>query len=234
MNRHSTPAVNAGVLLGGAVIVFGAVLLLENVGVLPGRFIPSFWAAGLIFFGLVNLTGSGGPSTRMWGAAITVAGVYWALDDFGLVSVPLGKLWPAALIAVGAMLLWRALGRGRDGPVSGDDIARLNEFAMFGGVDRKINSQDFRGGQLFAAFGGHEIDLKQARLATSPVTIDASVIFGGIDIKIPEDWSVSVEGVAIFGGYEDATIQPKIEDPARARRLIVKGVAIFGGVEVKN
>ena len=63
-----------------------------------------------------------------------------------------------------------------------------------------------------------------APLVVGPLTNGAAVYTDHPD--------VSVEGVAIFGGYEDKTSHPR--EGAAAKRLVVRGFAIFGGVEVKN
>jgi hypothetical protein len=58
-------------------------------------------------------------------------------------------------------------------------------------------------------------------------------MFGGIDIRVPETWAVTVRGTGVFGGYEDKTIEPRPTDP-KPPHLIITGVALFGGVTVKN
>jgi len=227
------PTVPPGALVGLVIMTMGSVLLLRNLGILRGPDTWLFWPAVIVVVGLSNVLGSSEGATRLWGLLIAAVGVYLGLDDLGYAPIPFSRIWPAGLIGLGMLFLYRALTRGQDGSRA-DSVSVLNEFAMFGGVERKVNTQDFRGGQLFAAFGGHDIDLKQASIARSPVVIDATALFGGIEIKVPSEWSVSMEGVAVFGGYGDSTIQPKIEDPAATKRLIVRGFAIFAGVEVKN
>jgi hypothetical protein len=58
-------------------------------------------------------------------------------------------------------------------------------------------------------------------------------VIGGVEIKIPENWSVVLRGTAVFGGYQDETSQPR-EDTPGFKRLFLTGSAVFGGVEVKN
>jgi hypothetical protein len=71
-------------------------------------------------------------------------------------------------------------------------------------------------------------------MTVSAATIEVTAIFGGAQIQVPENWSVSAQCPGIFGGFNDRSHQP---DPYRQpppKRLLVKGVAVFGGVEVKN
>jgi hypothetical protein len=56
------------------------------------------------------------------------------------------------------------------------------------------------------------------------------VMWGGIEIKVPEDWEVINHGNAFLGGFVNNT-RPL---PGSLRRLVVTGTAIMGGVDIKN
>jgi hypothetical protein len=114
------------------------------------------------------------------------------------------------------------------------DPDTLNVNTVFGGAKRVVGSQDFRGGEVVAIFGGVELDLRQAGMAGDSAVLEITAIFGGVELKIPQHWSAVVEGAGIFGGYSDETLQPNPAQFPGAKRLIVKGSAVFGGVEVKN
>jgi hypothetical protein len=91
--------------------------------------------------------------------------------------------------------------------------------------------RDFKGGRAMAVMGGCEIDLRRASMPEGQeVMVDVFVMWGGIEIKVPEDWVVVNHGTAILGGFENKT-RPL---PGAAKRLVVTGTAIMGGVEVKN
>jgi hypothetical protein len=55
-------------------------------------------------------------------------------------------------------------------------------------------------------------------------------MWGGVEIKVPEDWAVENRGVAFMGAFEDSTRRPA-EPKAR---FVLTGLAIMGGIEVKN
>ncbi len=120
----------------------------------------------------------------------------------------------------------------------GDTSAKVvNEHVTFGGVRRKVQSQEFEGGSASATFGGIELDLREAASKQPEVTIAAFARFGGIEIRVPEAWDVTVSGAGIFGAFEDET---NVETSAKRAsvngrtRLLVTGEAVFGGVTVKN
>jgi hypothetical protein len=66
------------------------------------------------------------------------------------------------------------------------------------------------------------------------VVLDASAICGGGEIIVPEHWLVSIQGTAMFGGYEDKArhVQPDPTQPTKT--LILKGFVLFGGISIKN
>ena len=154
-------------------------------------------------------------------------------------------MWPLVLIGLGVLLLFqRAQWHVRlpNGPITvGPGFRASNSStantvkvdAVFSGGKRIMTTPDFRGGEIVAVFGGIELDLRQAGIAGESAILEVNAIFGGVEIRIPADWSASVEGVGIFGGFGDNTLQPDPRNPA-VKRLIVRGAAIFGGVDVKN
>ena len=164
-----------------------------------------------------------------------VAGVALFLSREGYMRLDFALLWPAALILLGLHLAYRSLWGSRQRPDSGASTASvLNEWAMFGGGRSVHASADFQGGELFAMFGGIEADLTRARLSKREVEINATAIFGGVELRVPNGWSVVNKGIPIFGGYEDKRIaSPETDQPAEGR-LIVSGFAIFGGVEINS
>jgi predicted membrane protein len=129
-------------------------------------------------------------------------------------------------------MLWQALGMEKQ--PAGSENPQFDSVYVFGGGERQINTKDFKGGSLFAIFGGYKVDFRHADMEGDQAVLDASAVFGGGEIIVPESWLVSMHGAGIFGGYEDKTrhFQPDASKPTKT--LIIKGVAVFGGIEVKN
>ena len=107
-------------------------------------------------------------------------------------------------------------------------------WALFGGREWRNNSSEFRGGSVLAAFGSYEVDLKDTETTAEGAAIEASAVFGRVEIRVPQHWDVTVRGTPIFGGYK-ATTEPLSQELGRERQhLLVKGVALFGGVSVES
>lgn len=112
------------------------------------------------------------------------------------------------------------------------DHGTKGEAAVFGGVDRHIAAQDFHEGQCTAVFGGCKIDLRDAQIQGSEATMSTYAIFGGVEIRVPDDWEIVIHNTSIFGGVADHTRQPS-RGPG-TKTLVLDGVTIFGGTSVKN
>jgi hypothetical protein len=103
-------------------------------------------------------------------------------------------------------------------------------MAVMGAVMRGNNSHVFRGGDLTAVMGGCELDLRHAAIDGEAV-IDVFALWGGIEIRVPEDWSIESRVVPIMGGVEDKTRPPQ---GASRHRLVLRGFVVMAGVEIKN
>jgi predicted membrane protein len=235
MASKMTPRFSATLIFGLLFIFWGSLQLLDRLGIVDQEALWRFWPVALVVIGLAKIL-SPGESGRFWGAMFLIAGAILLTSNLGYtihgVRIRFWDLWPLLFIAIGVNLIWNVLTRSRRSTPNGKSISTLNEFTVFGGGERRINAPDFRGGEVCAIFGGYEIDLTKAGIEGQEAELEATAVFGGVEIRVPEDWNVTVKGVGIFGGFSDKTNQRKIEGPAP--HLIVKGVAAFGGVEVKN
>lgn len=248
----------AGVVL----LIVGLAFLLSNLGVLPIEEIRRYWPVILIVWGAGLALGYGGRFGRglgpgfgihrlLWGGMWMVTGGLLLLQNFGYIHGDVWQvIWPVMLIFLGISFLLRkrwqglppggqgvsagGLGSGPSSPLGGGANS-LDEATIFGGVNRRIDSQDFEGGRLSSVFGGIEIDLRKANTKKEEIVIEADAVFGGIELMVPEHWRVTVQGAGIFGGYEDQTHSSPAASPDEKRpHLIVTGSAVFGGVSIRN
>jgi hypothetical protein len=109
-------------------------------------------------------------------------------------------------------------------------VVAENLVAVFGGAARKGRWLVGRRTNAFACFGGVEIDLTEAVFQHQQIVIHATAIFGGVEVRVPENVTLRGSGTGIFGGFEVRTYEAP--DP-NAPVVIVTGTAIFGGVEAK-
>ncbi|HZT30327.1 MAG TPA: DUF5668 domain-containing protein [Bryobacteraceae bacterium] len=225
---------SGGMTFGLIVIVVGALLLLSNLGIFHIHDIFRFWPVAIIAAGLAAALDARDTGGQIAGGIIVLLGAWLLADRLHLPFFRFHELWPLLLIAFGVLLLWRSVERSAGGgpsPSPGDGSFRGH--VAFGGSRRQLNTEQFTGGEVEALFGGYEIDLRKAVMAGDEAVLIAKAMFGGVEIIVPETWSVSVQGQAVFGGYEDKTRQPDPGTPGM-KRLIVAGSAVFGGVSIRN
>jgi predicted membrane protein len=247
-------------LFSGLVFVtVGAVFLLGNMGILDVNRIIRFWPVILIAAGLFKIVESGEDYAQSGGIFWVVVGGLFLLGNLGILRVAFRDLWPVVLIGIGALMLWRsALNRRAvrefsenptpPGPsesragsettgapteprVATSSNSILSAMAILGSVERRNNCQDFRGGSATAVMGRCEIDLRAAAItAPHEPVLEVFAMWGGIEVRVPPDWTVVSQVDPILGGYDDATQPPKQE----SKRFVIRGSVIMGGIEVTN
>lgn len=105
-------------------------------------------------------------------------------------------------------------------------------LALMGGVDRSGNWTVPPTYQVLALMGGINLDLREARFASQETTIVANALMGGVEIIVPDDIEVRVNGAGIMGGYgfEGGAPSSVIEPGAPVVRVV--GVALMAWVVV--
>ncbi len=225
-----------GMVAGAILVLVGLAFLLDHLGIISIGNPFRFWPLLVVLVGVMNFI----SRHRAWGTFLMLAGVLLQLNELGIIHFGWATFWPMVLIALGLFVLWGSLER-RNKPVAfksstGDPRTTLNEAVVFGGLERRMTSQDFQGGEVTAIFGGVELDLTEANIQANEATLAITAIFGGVELRIPPSWQIAFRGAPIFGGIEDNTRTPRVEDPAssKLKTLVITGAVIFGGLEIKN
>lgn len=230
---NNTPS-SKRIITGGIFLALGLVLLFDNLDVFNIR-IPWYfhqWYSILILIGIFLIAVR--EKLGLGLTLIIIGGIFLLDDVYYLDFWDIVGFWPVVFIIIGLSLIFR---RRRDGESfekkSGDDEDYVDELAVFSGAERRITSHYFRGGKLTSIFGGTDLDLREARLASGTNILDVFVLFGGTEIKVPADMNVKVKVTAIFGGFGDD--RKVIEDNPENddSQLVIKGLVLFGGGEVK-
>jgi len=212
------------VVLGLGVMLAGLVLALDSLGLVDGGALFRFWPLALVAVGIVKWL-SPAPQ-RMSALFWIVAGVAFLLVTLGRMSFV--GVWAVLLFLVGAKIAWKAL---RPVATPMDPAAALDLLQFMGGTKTVVTTTDFKGGQATAVMGGCEIDLRHASMPEGhPAVLDTFAFWGGIEIRVPDDWEVVTQGSAVLGAF----VNNARSQPGARRRLVVTGLAIMGGVEVKN
>ena len=218
-------------LVGLIVIAVGVLFTLDNLGITDAEQYLRYWPAGLIAIGLLKVAQSrDGMGGAFGGFIFALSGTWLLLEQTEVVRLSFWDLWPVLLVMFGGYLVWQGYSGRQLRAASGDSNSVVSGLAVLGGVARGNNSRAFRGGNLTAVMGGCELDLRQAAIH-GEAALDVLAMWGGIEIRVPEDWTVVGRVTPLLGGFDDKTRPPQ---GASAHRLVIRGFAIMGGIEVKN
>jgi predicted membrane protein len=221
---------NKPVFFGVVLIALGLALVANQFDIIPFRFrdVLFSWQAFLILLGVIFVSTRDNKAT---GYILIGIGGFFILPEFLIVpDIYRNLFWPVFLIVVGLVILFsRGYFFQRRHNITGTDINFLSEINIFGGHDRIITAQEFRGGSIVSIFGGGKYDFRNAVLSNERNILEMISIFGGGKLIVPEDWDVKVEVLALFGGFSD---KRRVLNVNHDKVLIIKGVALFGGGEI--
>jgi Cell wall-active antibiotics response 4TMS YvqF len=220
--------INPAILNGGALVLAGVLLLLDQMDIISF----DFWALVFLLGGLLKILSSCGASGRLGGAVLMAVGAAIEVEHLGYFRLHLDRTWPVFVIIAGLVLVWRAYQSPPESTAGGGSALapHLNVFAVLGGGEYRIRAKNFRGGDVVAFMGGFDIDLRDAEIEGDRASINVSAIMGGGVIRVPESWAVLMSVSAFMGGH---SLKAR-EGPQPTKTLVVKGFALMGGVEVRN
>lgn len=224
--------------LGRAII--GIVLILIGIAFI-GRTFDFFprnimhlifsWELILIVIGIIFIATRENKTT---GWILLAVGLFFLIPDYVHVPYSIRRLfWPSLLIVIGVLIILRSTSvrRPQNKTNSADYI---DEISILGGGDRKITSDDFKGGNITAFFGGSKIDLTKASLAQGQNVINVFCMFGGYTLIVPENWNVKVDVVSVLGGISDKRYVRNDTVKDIGKEIIIKGFVMLGGGEIKS
>lgn len=172
------------------------------------------------------------------GIILIVIGMLFLVQKFAYFSVfsYIGRIfstffrfWPVLLIVIGIYYLISGNKRQENNKYNDfKDIDYISKFNIFSSLEEKINSQNFRGGEITTIFGGSEIDLMECKINPEECRINLFTMFGGIEINTPENCNIIMTGVPIFGGSEIKRKKLDRDGPI----VYIKYFVLFGGIEI--
>lgn len=235
MRRNTTSVLYGIIFLAAAVVIFG-----NSVGWWTVQNYDGWWTVFLIVPGLAGLISYGFnvASTCMVlvGGWLLARAQGWFLPQMAdsLVLVIIFLLIGLRLIFGGRVL--RSSRKAPEAPVffndvkgAGDSSGTVNYSAVFGAVEVSNNSTALYGGTVSAIFGGAKLDLRNA-VPVNGAVIEANAIFGGVELYVPLQCRIRLEGVPFLGG---AGCKAQCPDDQSLPLLTVRYTAVCGGVELK-
>lgn len=215
------------ILIGSGIVFLGVGFLLDGLDVWNfSQFFSDWWPALIILAGLASLYTN--PRMPLWPLFIIGAGALILMQNLAVIDVDVWKIiWPTVLIVAGLSFVLRGSFMR---PQAVNDKSTDISLA-FSGVESANTSSEYTGGKINAAFGGVELDLRDAKLKNNHAVLEIFVAFGGVEIRVPKEWEVRTNGLPLFGGWDSTASKPSSKKPPV---LEITGTCMFGGVEIKN
>lgn len=226
-----------GLIWGLVLVVIGIVLVGNATGLFNVNiFFDGWWTLFIIVPCFIGLITDNEKTGSFIGLVIGVLLLLACQDvvDFDLI---LKLIFPIIILVIGLSLIIKNVSNTE----FNDEIKKINQTnevkeeyaATFAGQDIKIDKEEFKGTTINAVFGGVKLDLTDA-VIKEDVVINASSIFGGIDIILPEGVVVKIKSNSMFGGVDNK--YKNKEKKATSKKEItvyVNASCLFGGVDIK-
>lgn len=235
---NNTGSMDKRITLGVILIIIGGLFLLSTLDIMNIRIPHIIFSFPFVLF-IVGLLIMLNSSKRAFGGIMAGIGFVWLLPRiFPQLNYGTNVIFPLLLIVLGIYIITKQSQKKKDDykTVTDDFIKKdvIDDVAIFGGGNKIIRTDNFKGGSITAIFGGSEIDLTQCKLAEGNVVIDVLAMFGGSTLIVPKDWNVQTNVTPVFGGFSNKTTKAPNSEIDTSRVLFIKGLALFGGGEVKT
>jgi len=221
------------ILWGLVFIAIGVILALNAFGVTSiNIFFKGWWTLFIIIPCFIGLFTENSKTGNLIGLLIGVALLACAQ---GVLSFSM--IWklalPVILVIIGLSFIFKDM----VGAKVNEEIKKLNEnrkngteyCATFAGQNVNFDGEEFKGVDLSAIFGGVKCDLRKANISENQI-INATAIFGGIEIYVPTNVNIKVKSTPIFGGVSDKSVKNNGEGVST---IYVNAFCMFGGVDIK-
>ena len=222
----------SGILWGIVLVAVGVILTLNAFGVANvDIFFDGWWTLFIIVPCVIGLFTDYDKSGHLIGICIGVFLLLCCQDvlNFDMVWK---LLVPAIIVIIGVKMILGSIFDNRGEQVfkqiKENNTTVRSGAATFSGATFDYTGEIFEGAKLDAVFGGIKCDLRGA-VINGDCVINASAVFGGIDIYVPENLNVKVSSNSIFGGVSG---KERRNNPSN-HTLYLNVTCLFGGVEVK-
>lgn len=213
------------ILIALGVIIGGNALNLFDIDI----FFAGWWTLFIIipsFIGIFN------DKDKTANIIFFIIGILLLLSCQEIITFDLvwSLLAPIVLIIIGLSFVFKDAFSEKIKKLNAEHTKDDAYWATFSGQEVKADKEKFKGADMNAIFGSIKFDLKDTKI-TKDVTINATSIFGGVELILPDDVNIKVRSTSIFGGVDDKKQKANLDEDSKV--IYVNATCIFGGVEIK-
>ena len=235
------------IFFGIIVVIVGALLLLMALDMIPidgiGEllvYIPSLFILWGLYLLVVN------KFKRASGPIVTIA-IAAVIQLLLLGVLEWVYVWPIAIILIGLAIIAggaryhgrrkrkREHRRRREQRGTRDSAEDdLNISVKMSEVNERNRSKDFQGGEISCVMGTVKLDLTEAEIIERPARIHADIVMGGLDIVVPDRWSVHNDIEITMGDLNDNTSAQQGAGTDDGADIVLSGSIVMGHVTVES
>ena len=221
------------IILGIILIVIGIALAGDALNLFHfNLFFKGWWTLFIIIPSIIGLVSDEDKKGNLIGLII---GILLLLACYDIINFEIiwKLLLPVIIIVFGFSLIFKNY-VDKEVTKNIDNLkGKLNKNDGYAGIfssqDIKLDNEKFKGTNMNAIFGAIKFDLREA-IIDDDVLIDATSVFGGIDIFVPDNVIVKIKSTSLFGGVSNKKSSRK---NAKDKIIYINANCIFGGVTIK-
>lgn len=154
-------------------------------------------------------------------------------------NVKTGPGLTTALLAFGVFMAllfgtYKAMGDRREDPthagVAGK-ASRIEQIAVMSESIETSRATDFRRADVAAVMGHGILDLREADIQGREAVIETFVLMGHVTIRVPENWTVVIDDLAIMGATNNRT---RREGADPGKRVRIEGITLMGALTISH
>ncbi|MEW6009800.1 MAG: hypothetical protein CIT03_03065 [Methanobacterium sp.] len=219
------------IIFGIILLIIGVLFLLRSTGIYNTGNLLSYVPSLFIILGIYSLIKSGFKSISGPVTMIIIFTVIQLLVLGVITWSTLASWWPLVIILIGAGIIINHYQRDKSKVFTRDNIDLM---AILGEAQNTIKSSSFKGGDLTAVLGGVELDLRDSQTGPEPAIINVTVLLGGAEIRVPDDWDLKINVVPVLGGVDDNRTRMSNSSPKEKPDLIINGMVALGGLDIHD
>jgi predicted membrane protein len=226
-----------GIIWGIAILALGVIFGGNALGIWNvDIFFKGWWTLFIIVPSVVSIFTE---KDKLASVGFLSAGIIFLLAAQGVITYDMAWkiILPVFLVLIGLGIILRTIFHSdNDKEVeqkvkeAGDGKNLDSQMAIFSGSERTYKDEAFTGSNLVAVFGGAELDLTHAKF-TKDTVIKAFALFGGIDIRVPEDVIIKSRSGFVFGGISD---DRKSDQEKGNHTIYLDAAGGFGGITISD
>ncbi len=223
---------SSNILWGIVLVVLGAILSLNAFDITNiNIFFDGWWTLFIIVPSIIGLFDNNEKTGNIIGIVIGVLLLLACREIIDFLVV--WKLFlPIILVIIGFSLIFKnTITNSINNKIKKINMNNKDNkeyISTFSGQKIDFSNEEFKGCSLSAVFGGLDLDLRDA-VIKEDVVINATSVFGGIEIRMPKNVNVKVNSTSIFGGVDNKS---KSDNNSKVT-IYVNATCLFGGVTLK-